>query len=377
MTMIDDLKTILRRLDADDMTDEEIEEARVFAQDITNAALRVFRTKTRQLKARLQQADVVIAAAEKIDSMLDESADNGFPLEAGVFFAAEEYRIAKLAFDAMLNEVAVKDGPRVMSASWPLTFTECGVVSRLIAGDYVDDATGRTCAAPVGDVGGKAPSPRCPNCKTGCMVPDGDATYCDLLCGYRTEPDAIADAATPAVANPPTDTRPRYSSGEVPMVGDVVTNDSGNIAPVTGIDGDGNPEVNGVRSVHLASDLTLVRRASPEPTNVAAQGTKVTLAPRTDYERDFPFDARAEKAEAALDLAEGDRDAARLMYRSGQKLYEASVEHSIALVIQRDEALAILRDLVDADGLFATNSDPPEEYTDAMDRARKLVKGEK
>jgi hypothetical protein len=51
--------------------------------------------------------------------------------------------------------------------------------------------------------------------------------------------------------------------------------------------------------------------------------------------------------------------------------WEARAEKAEA---QRDEAVAILRDLVDADGLFATNSDPPEEYTDVMERARKLVK---
>ena len=63
---------------------------------------------------------------------------------------------------------------------------------------------------------------------------------------------------------PPPDTRPRYASGEVPMVGDVVTNDSGNHAPVTGLD-DGEPILNG--GVHYYSrDLTLVRRAaSPAP----------------------------------------------------------------------------------------------------------------
>lgn len=30
--------------------------------------------------------------------------------------------------------------------------------------------------------------PRCPVCKNGIMVPDGDETYCDLMCGHRVHP---------------------------------------------------------------------------------------------------------------------------------------------------------------------------------------------
>jgi hypothetical protein len=92
----------------------------------------------------------------------------------------------------------------------------------------------------------------------------------DAVPGDVSPKGAPFDEPTNGVVGKEPDTRPRYASGEVPMVGDVVTNDSGNHAPVTGIDDDGNPQVNGVCTVHLASDLTLVRRAAPPAPDLLA-----------------------------------------------------------------------------------------------------------
>jgi hypothetical protein len=69
------------------------------------------------------------------------------------------------------------------------------------------------------------------------------------------------------------------------------------------------------------------------------------------------------------------RDAAEALARETQTALVKAVALAIDNARQIDEALAILRDLVTADGLVTVTSDVPTGYVDAMDRARKLVGG--
>ena len=101
-------------------------------------------------------------------------------------------------------------------------------------------------------------------------VPGDVGVSVDELCAdmEKSVDRAIAIAVADAV------TRPRYASGEVPMVGDVVTNDSGNHAPVTGLDVHGDPILNG--GVHYeAKYLFLVRRAAPPAPDLLARAVSL------------------------------------------------------------------------------------------------------
>jgi hypothetical protein len=99
-------------------------------------------------------------------------------------------------------------------------------------------------------------------------VPGDVGVSVDELCADMEKSVDRAIAVADAV------TRPRYASGEVPMVGDVVTNDSGNHAPVTGLDVHGDPILNG--GVHYeAKYLFLVRRAAPPAPDLLARAVSL------------------------------------------------------------------------------------------------------
>jgi hypothetical protein len=141
---------------------------------------------------------------------------------------------ALAAFDAVPGDVGAVGAPiavadavthRVVTASWPATPTERDMMGKLSEGRFTDDATGQTRAAP-----------------------------------------------------PEPDPRPRYASGEVPMVGDVVFITSRvdrKDMTVVRLDDEGDPYATGedgpFEYPYCARFLTLVRRAAPPTADLLAR----------------------------------------------------------------------------------------------------------
>ena len=147
------------------------------------------------------------------------------------------------AFDAVPGDVGV-DQPRTVTASWAMTPTERMVVQNLIIGFYVDDVRCQTASA------------HQPHRDRDSLGP----THTDLM----VNPEEIAQVE----ASP--DHRPRYASGEVPMVGDVFRcSDGGGPIKVEDIDDDGYPMSN--RYAWDPSKHKLVRRAAPPAPDLLAR----------------------------------------------------------------------------------------------------------
>jgi hypothetical protein len=168
---------------------------------------------------------------------------------------------------------------------------------------------------------------------------DGVNAYLAARAAFDAVPgDVVADVEPP-------DTRPRYASGEVPMVGDVFQTDLRRVV-VDSLDRDGDPvDVDG--EAWASGMVSLIRRAAPPAPSQAETAWEVV-----EELADSAAEVDALRAQVASLTIQ--RDAAEALARE-----RAS---------ERDEALAILRGI-----LAAEASGDLEALADLHVRARKLV----